>query len=52
MKKQESKEQAITVAGITFTAEQVKSAVITVQGRDVHIGEPETKKQKTGFNVE
>ncbi len=41
---------AITVAGITFNASQVKSAVVVLDGRDVHIGEKDEGKSRVGFN--
>ena len=41
---------AITVAGITFNASQVKSAVVVLDGRDVHIGEKDERKARAGFN--
>lgn len=42
-------EPTITVSGVTFSASQVKSAVVTIDGRDIHIGE--IAKDKTiGFN--
>lgn len=40
----------ITVAGITFNASQVKSAVVVLDGRDVHIGEKDERKARAGFN--
>lgn len=43
---------SITVSGVTFTAAQVKSAVVTIEGRDVFIGEKEEKPKKIGFSVE
>lgn len=33
------KDSTITVSGVTFTGKQVKSAVVTIGGRDVTIGE-------------
>lgn len=39
----------ITVSGVTFTAEQVKSAVVTIDGRDIFIGEKDDKAPKIGF---
>lgn len=47
-----SKEQTnpqITVSGVTFSAEQVKSAVVTIDGRDVFIGEKAADTPKIGF---
>ena len=40
----------ITVSGITFSAEEVKSAVVVKGGREVTIGEKQEEKEKTGFN--
>lgn len=40
---------AITVSGVTFTAEQVKSAVVTIDGRDIFIGEKTDNTPKVGF---
>jgi len=40
---------SITVCGVTFSAEQVKSAVILVEGREVTIGEQSEKKEPAGF---
>ena len=39
----------ITVAGITFSAEMVKSAVVVIDGRDIFIGEKEEAAKKVGF---
>lgn len=39
----------ITVSGVTFTAEQVKSAVVTIDGRDIFIGEKADNTPKFGF---
>lgn len=46
-----SKSPAITVAGITFTADQVKSATVTIDGRDIYIGERETPPKPIGFHA-
>jgi hypothetical protein len=46
-----TKEQAITVAGVTFTADQVKSVTLNVGGREVKIDEP-SKKKSMGFGQE
>lgn len=40
---------SITVSGVTFTAEQVKSAVILIDGREIYIGERESNVPKIGF---
>jgi hypothetical protein len=37
-----------TVAGVTFTAEQVKSVVLNIDGREVSIGEQE-QQSRIGF---
>ena len=39
----------ITVSGVTFTADQVKSAVVTIDSRDIHIGEVNEEKKSIGF---
>lgn len=39
----------ITVSGVTFSAEQVKSAVVTIDGRDIFIGEKTDNAPKIGF---
>ena len=39
----------ITVAGVTFSANQVKSAVVTIEGRDIRIEEKEKDERKAGF---
>lgn len=39
----------ITVSGVTFSAEQVKSAVVTIDGRDIFIGEKTDNTPKIGF---
>lgn len=44
------KRESITVSGIKFTAKQVKSAVVTIDGRDVEIREPENKITRVGFS--
>lgn len=40
----------ITVSGVTFAAEQVKSAVIVIDGRDIYIGEKVDDTPKFGFS--
>jgi len=40
--------ETITVAGVTFTADQVKSCVVTVDGREITISE-KREAQKMGF---
>ena len=44
----EEEKQKITVSGVTFSADQVKSAIITVDGRDIKIEEKKTD-SKIGF---
>lgn len=40
----------ITVAGVTFDASQVVSAVVKIDGRKIHICEAETEAAKIGFS--
>lgn len=42
-------EPSITVCGITFTAEQVKSATLEIDGREVDIGEKCPDVTRIGF---
>ena len=42
-------ESKITVAGVTFGARDVKSAVLTIDGRDIQIGEKTPDEKKIGF---
>jgi hypothetical protein len=42
-------ESKITVAGVTFTADQVQSAVVKIDGREVHIQAKEDKPNKIGY---
>lgn len=42
--------KTITVSGVTFTADQVKSAVVKIDGREISIGEKEEDK-KLGFSL-
>lgn len=39
----------LTVGGVTFTAEQIKIAVVIIDGREIHIGEKEAAPQNYGF---
>ncbi len=39
----------ITVSGVTFGACQVKSAVVTICGRDIHIAEKSDDENRIGF---
>jgi len=47
MDKESKKDESIEVSGIRFNAKQVKSAVVTINDRDVHIGE--IKNETFGF---
>jgi hypothetical protein len=42
-------EPKITVAGVSFTAADVVSAVVKIDGRKVHISEKETEPSRIGF---
>ena len=44
-----AKEQVITVAGVTFTADQVKNVTLNVDGREIKIADVEKKKKKMGY---
>lgn len=37
-------DKTITVAGVTFSASQVKSATVRIDGREVYIGERDDSK--------
>lgn len=39
----------ITVAGVTFNADQVQSAVLKIEGREVIIQKPEEPQKRIGF---
>lgn len=39
----------ITVAGVTFSADQVESAVLKIDGRIVRIAAPEEEEKRMGF---
>ena len=43
------KDKTITVAGVTFTAEQVKMATVTIGGRDIEINEVQENNNVMGF---
>jgi len=43
-KTKKGNQATITVSGVTFSANQVKSATVTIDGRDVYIGEKETSR--------
>lgn len=47
--KEQKKQETITVAGITFSAEQVKNATVEVDGREIYIGEKEDRPRDLGF---
>ncbi len=42
------KERTIIVAGVTFTAEQVKKVTLQIDGREIYIDEEDSKK-RIGF---
>ena len=48
-KKETKAKKTITVSGVTFSAEQVKNATVTIDGRDVYIGEREEEARSIGF---
>lgn len=39
----------ITVCGVTFSADQVKSVTLRIGGREVYIGDPDDDKRIRGF---
>lgn len=41
---------SIKVAGVEFTADDVVSAVVKIDGREVHIGEADKTERKIGFD--
>jgi len=41
--------EQITVAGVTFTADEVISAVIKKDGREIHLRENEDPEKKIGY---
>lgn len=41
----------ITVARVTFGTADVKSAVVTIDGRDIHIAEKSPVEKQIGFGV-
>jgi len=49
MGKTEKKGKTITVSGVTFSADQVKSVTLAIDGRDIYIGEKEEKPRRVGF---
>ncbi len=42
---------SITVSGITFTADQVQSAVIKIDDREIHICKKEEPTKTIGFPI-
>lgn len=48
----ENREKTITVAGVTFSAKDVKSAIVEVDGREIHIGERKVEPGRIGFRSE
>ena len=44
--------RSITIAGVEITAEQVVSAVVKIDGHEMHIGEQEEPEKKMGFAAE
>lgn len=44
--------ETITVSGVTFSADQVKSATVKIGGREVYIGEEEDEPKKLGFKAD
>jgi len=48
-----AKTQTLTVAGVTFTASEIKSVTLNVDGREIKIDDAEKKKdKKMGFGQE
>ena len=45
-----AKKETITVSNITFSADQVESVVIKVDGRTIEIGAKESEGSKIGFH--
>lgn len=41
----------ITVAGVIFSAKQVKSAILEIEGREVRISEKKDKEKSIGFQA-
>jgi hypothetical protein len=48
-KSDENKTPKITVAGVTFGASEVVSAVLKIDGREVYIQKQEESERKIGF---
>lgn len=45
-------DEKITVAGVTFKASEVMSAVIKIDGRKIHITEKEEEQKTIGFKIQ
>ena len=45
-----STDKTITVSNITFSADQVKSAVLEIDGREIRIEEKKTDDKQIGFH--
>lgn len=41
----------ITVSGVTFTAEEVVSAVVKIEGREIHITKKDEPDKQLGFKT-
>lgn len=41
--------ETITVCGVTFSADQVKSVTLRISGREIYIGDPDEDKRIRGF---
>lgn len=48
----EKDKKTITVSGVTFSAKQVKSATVEIDGREVHIGEQKEDEAKMGYKTD
>ena len=44
------RKRTITVSGVRFSADQIKSAVVHIDGRDIQINEQTDKKRTAGFH--
>lgn len=49
--KPERKPPTLTVGGVTLTADQIKTAVVIIEGREIYIGEKEAAPKAFGFTV-
>lgn len=43
--------KTITVSGVTFSADQVKSATVEIDGREVYIGEQKKDEPEMGYKT-